>query len=231
MANYPKGIWAPTTKRGWYHILWAAHMNDLQAEIDAAQQTFGINPHRATMLPGGLTRDYGTVEQRTTEHARGSDTPFYRGQAANVSLTANEWNTITFLPMSDPYKLGNGAGHTITLNETGMWLLTARAEYRATGHTLSKQARRKLRILIDDVDVGLRDFTAEKEENAFALHNHVSWPEVLESGTELKVQVRTDVDAPEHTMLTNVVFRAYLIRTTGGVVTESSLRALVAGEA
>lgn len=226
MANYPKGIWAPTTKRGWYNILWAAHMNDLQAELDAAQRTFGINPHRSNMLPGGLSRDYRTVEQRTTEQARGTDTPFYRGQAANVSIVANTWNDVAFLPMSDSYTLANSGGTVITLNETGLWFLAARAEYKSTGHTLKNSARRKLRILLNDDDVGLRDFTGEKTENAFALHNHISWPEVLAEGTTVRVQTRTDVTAPEHTMLANIVLRAYLIRTTSGVINSSAIRAI-----
>ncbi|WP_344585717.1 hypothetical protein [Nonomuraea roseoviolacea] len=201
-------------------------MNDLQSEIEAAQKTFGINPHRNFNLPGGLSRDYGTVEVRMTEHARGSDLPFYRGQAASLSITPNVWQTVAFTPMSDPYQLAAASGDLLTLNETGMWFIAARAEYKATGHTLKNSAKRMMRILVDGEDVGLRDWTGEKPENAFALHNHISWPENLAAGTTIRVQIRTDVTAPEHVMLANVTFRAYLIRCTDGVVAESKIRAI-----
>lgn len=224
-AIYPQAIWAPTTKRGWYNILWAAHMNDLQTEEDSAQRTFGINPHRNFLLPGGLSRNYGTVEQRMTEHARGSDLPIYRGQATDVPIVPNAWNTITFMPMADPYKLAGSTGSAFTLNQTGLWFLSARAEYKATGYTLSGEAKRKLKIEINGADVGLRDFTKESSKNAFALHNHVSWTEAYEAGTTVSVHIRTDVTAPDHPMLANVVVRAYLIRCTDAVIEEAAIRA------
>jgi hypothetical protein len=223
-AVYPTGIWAPTTKRGWYNILWAAHMNDLQTELEAAQKTFGLNPHRNFNLPGGLSRNYGTVEIRMTEHARGTDLPIYRGMATDIPIVANTWNTIAFEPMADPYHLAVPDGNSMTLNATGMWFISARAEYRATGYTLVGQAKRRIRVLINDVDVGLRDFTKETAKNSFALHNQVAWPEVYTQGTTVKVQIRTDVTAPDHPMLANINLRAYLIRCTDGVVAESAIR-------
>ncbi|MFI6495901.1 hypothetical protein [Nonomuraea typhae] len=201
-------------------------MNDLQDEIGSIQQTFGSNPHVSLSNPGGLSRNYGTVEERATQHARGTDLPFYRGQAASMSITANSWNPVAFTAMADDHNLASSNGLTITLNETGMWLLHARAEYKSTGHTLTGKAQRKLRIELDGADVGLHDFVGEKSANAFALHCHISWPENLPAGTTVSVSVRTDVTAPDHPMLTNVTLRADLLRTTDGVPNATRIHAL-----
>jgi len=222
-ATYPAGIRTWTTKRGWYHILWAAHMNDMQDEIHATQVTLGVNPHISYNNPGGITRQYGTFDNRLTQHARGTDIPIYRGRAMNVKLTPNTWTTINFEHRSDPFHLAEGDG-TIRLNTHGLWLLAARAEYRATGHSLQKQAGRRMRILVDGQDVGLSDFTGETSKNSFALHNHITWPEVLPFGTRLRVQIRTDMDAPPHDILANVTFRVTLLRTVDAVNEAGKIR-------
>ncbi|MDP9870461.1 MULTISPECIES: hypothetical protein [Streptosporangium] len=210
-ASYPEGIRTYSTKLGWRNIVWAEHMNTMQEEIGATQTTVGVNPHIARNNPGGLLREYGTVEQRMTEHARGSDLPFYRGMALGVPLVANAWNPVALVAKSDPFVMSDDAG-VLTLNETGLWMIEARAEYKATGYSLQKKARRKLRVLFNGIDVGMGDFTGEDARNSFALHNHITWPEVWEKGTKVTVQVRTDLEAPEHTLLANVVLRAYLVR-------------------
>jgi len=199
-------------------------MNDLQAEIDAMQRTIGLNPHRNTHLPGNRSRDYGTMEVRMTAHARGLDTPYYRGQATNMQLQLNAWQTVSFTSLSDPYSLASANGEVITLNETGLWVVEARAEYRASGHSASREAKRLLRFLVNDADIGLSDFTNEKTSNSFALHNQVVWQEVFGVGTQLKVQTRTELDAPEHNLLANINCRVYLVRCTDEVVTDSSIR-------
>lgn len=222
-ASYPRGIWAPTTKLDWRNILWAAHMNDLQAEIDAIQRTFGLNPHISARDPGGITRNYGTVEERATAHARGLALPFFRGNAASVNLNPNTWITVAFQPASDPHFLASSDGRSITLSQTGMWVVHARAEYKATGHTLRRRARRKMRILVDDADVGLVDVMQETEKNSFVLHNHVTWQEVWPAGTTLSVQLLTEADVPNHDMLANVVFRAYLVRCVDSVASDGKI--------
>ncbi|MFD9947241.1 hypothetical protein ACFWYW_24145 [Nonomuraea sp. NPDC059023] len=221
-ATYPGGIRTWTTKLGWRNIVWASHVNELQDEEDATQRILGLNPHQARNNPGGLSRDYGTLARRLTAHARGEDLPFYRGMAKSMKTTPNTWNTVAFEHRSDPFELAD-SGPAIKLSTHGLWVLAARAEWRATGYSLQKRAKRRLRILLDDKDVGLSDFTAEDARNSFALHNQVTWQEVLPRGTRVSVQVRTNLDAPPHDLLANIVLRAYLVRCVDRVVNDGAL--------
>lgn len=143
-----------------------------------------------------------------------------------MTIVPNVWNTVAFNPMADATHLGASDGTSITLNQTGRWMLHARAEYKSTGYTLTRRAKRMLRVELNGQPVGLDDFTQEEPKNAFALHTHVSWHETLAAGTTISVSIRTNVDAPDHAMLANVVVRAQLMRTTDGVMTGGLVHAI-----
>ncbi|MEV4454367.1 hypothetical protein [Microbispora sp. NPDC049633] len=195
-ASYPGGIRTWTTKLGWRNIVWASHVNDLQTEVDATQRTLGLNPHISRNNPGGLTRNYGTVEQRMTSHARGEDLLYYRGQVKNFVPAPGEWVdvpiTVGDAVLSDPFLLSTPAG--VRLNSTGMWMIEARTEWQASGYSVVNQARRMLRVLVNGADVGMSHLLYEDARNSFALHNAVTWPEIWPLGTVIRVQVRADIE-------------------------------------
>mgnify|MGYP000848079895 CR=1 FL=1 len=225
-ASYPSSIRTWPTRLDWKNILWAAHVNDLQEEVDATQRTLGLTPHISRADPGGLTRDYGTVEARMTAHARGEALPFFRAQAIELVTYPGEWTPVPITAaeaiLADPFRMADGSG--VRLNAHGLWVIHARTEWQATGYTLLNQARRMLRVLINGSDVGLSDYTGEDARNSFTLHNQVSWQEVLPRGTTITVQVRTDLDdAPSHELKVNVDLRLYLVRCVDEVPAQGKI--------
>ncbi|MGW0060350.1 hypothetical protein ACWDTT_10530 [Streptosporangium sandarakinum] len=197
-ASYPGAIRTWSTKLGWRHIVWASHVNDLQTEIDATQRTLGLTPQISRNNPGGLVRDYTTVDERMTAHARGEAVPYFRAQAMNYSPPPGVWAEVPMTtPASikaDPFSLATSAG--VRLNSTGLWMIEARTEWQATGYTGANKAARRMRILINGADVGLTHYTDEDARNSFALHNAVTWLEPLAAGTQITVQVMTGVEPP-----------------------------------
>lgn len=209
-ASYPASISDWTTKRNYIDIVWADHMNRMQDETKAIQETLGIIPQKATNNPGGLTPDHGTVAARIQSVARGEHIPYYRGSVVNYRAQPNVWHTPQLRADDDPFGLTTGSG--LKLNETGLWMITAKCDWQATTYTRSQKAARLLRLQINGADVGVRDVFREDDHNTYALHNHLSWEDTFAKGTTISLGIRTEVQAPDHVLPAHVWLRAHLVR-------------------
>ena len=209
-ASYPYEIPEWTTKRNYIDIVWADHMNRMQEETKAIQETLGVIPQRATNNPGGLTPDHGTVAARIQSVARGEHIPYFRGSHHNFRASPNQWHTPQLRADDDPFGMSTGTGFRI--NETGLWMITAKCDWASTTYTRQQNAARLLRLQVNGNDVGVRDVIREDDTNSYALHNNLTWEDTFQAGTTISLGIRTEVQAPDHILLAHVYLRAHLVR-------------------
>lgn len=209
-AAYPASIPPWSTKRNYLDIVWADHVNRLQEETEAIQRTLGIIPQKATANPGSLTPDYGTVAARIQAVARGEQLPYFRGSLRDYKINPNTWSRPSLRADDDPFGLYAGAG--IRLNESGTWLITIKADRRATTDTTRFGAVHLLRLEINGSDVGVRHVLEETQANHLALHQHITWEENLAAGTVIVPSIRTNITGSSAQLASHVYLRAHLVR-------------------
>ncbi|WP_019629588.1 hypothetical protein [Actinomadura atramentaria] len=157
MATYPKGVKTFEPKKDYVDDVLAAHVNLLQDEIRAIQQTIGIEP---TLLgpkvnpsrdprPTGGTRTYKDIRDRLRGLTWNEERP------AIVTSIKPQWvRSNPYLVDDWPLKVTNFSapmggfdkgGRGILIPESGLWLLTGYVYWyptsRTVGHRLLKITR------------------------------------------------------------------------------------------
>ncbi|TKK84685.1 hypothetical protein FDA94_29160 [Herbidospora galbida] len=211
VASYPAAIPTWSTKRNYLDIVWADHMNRVQEEIEGTQRTLGVIPQRATNNPGNRTPDHGTVAARIQSVARGEHVPYFRGSIREYKITPNGWFRPSLRADDDPFGMYTGSG--LTLNESGYWSFSIKADWAAYTETTSREATRMLRLEINGNDIGVRDSVVESTANRATLHNHITWSDTYPSGTTISIGVRTNMTGASRQLALHAYLRAHWVRS------------------
>lgn len=128
-AAYPASLlnW---TNRINSQTIFAADPNTLAAEIDAIEQFVGVNPHIESSALLVTNRTF------TSLSARVSDAMLQKGHPFIQIVRTNPWNvphsTSTTHVLQNPYNINSSivgnyiiSGGTITIQNTGLWLVNA----------------------------------------------------------------------------------------------------------
>ncbi|MEU4534293.1 hypothetical protein AB0G15_05415 [Streptosporangium sp. NPDC023825] len=209
-ASYPNAYRQWTTKRNYLDIVWAEHMNSVQDETSAIQQTLGIVPQIATANPGMVNPNHGTVAARIQHVARGEQIPIFRGSTRDATVTPGVWVRPTLRADDDPFSMSTGTG--IKINESGLWQITLKCDWKSVPATVQHQAARLLRLEINGDDVGVRNVIEEIPQNRAALHNHLTWTENLAKNTTISMGVRTNTGGSPGELIYNAYMRVHMVR-------------------
>lgn len=209
-ASYPSAYRQWTTKRNYLDIVWAEHMNSIQDETLAIQQTLGVIPQTATANPGMVNPNHGTVAARIQSVARGEQIPIFRGSTRENSLTAGVWVKPSLRADDDPFSMSTGTG--ARLNESGLWCITLKCDWKSIPATVQHEAARLLRLEVDGVDIGVRDVIQEGPHNQSLLHNTLTWTETFAKNTLISMGVRTNTGGSPGALAYNAYMRLHLVR-------------------
>lgn len=209
-ASYPSAYRQWTTKRNYLDIVWAEHMNSIQDETLAIQQTLGVVPQTATANPGMVNPNHGTVAARIQSVARGEQIPIFRGSTRESSVTQGIWGRPSLRADDDPFSMSTGTG--ARLNESGLWCITLKCDWKSVPITLQHEAARLLRLEVDGDDIGVRNVIQEGPHNRSILHNTLTWTDTFAKNTLISMGVRTNTGGSPGPLIYNAYMRLHLVR-------------------
>lgn len=134
MATYPLGIKRFTTKRNLLDDVDASHINDMQSEITAIEDTLGPNPHQdSTAYDTGWR--WKTVKERLEYMIRGHHLPvFTLYNGASGSYNTDDGLHLRAMPapstVNDTHKLFSGS--QIKIKRAGYYHFNAQVFFNAT---------------------------------------------------------------------------------------------------
>lgn len=134
MATFPLGIKRFTTKRNLLDDVDASHINDIQAEITAIEDTLGPNPHQDNMGVDPAWR-WTTLKARLEYMIRGYQTPAFNlfNAASGSYNTDNGFIARTFpAPGSTNDTHGLFSGGKIKIKRSGWYHFSAQAYFNPT---------------------------------------------------------------------------------------------------
>jgi hypothetical protein len=141
-AVYPHQYKSFTVHKNLVEDIDASHVNNLQDEVVAIQQTLGINPHQDTALKM-KTNTWASVATRLDAVQRGKGIPAcYLSKSADT-VKGDATKVIAFARPAasfDPEGLFNG--HSITTNRSGWWIVFGRVLWYNGRSTSPSAARR-----------------------------------------------------------------------------------------
>ncbi|WP_188187608.1 hypothetical protein [Nonomuraea sp. SYSU D8015] len=210
-ATYPAALRGWSTKRDFQDPIFAANFNQTQDELAAIERTLGLMPQRATNNPARRTPDYGTVTARILASARGEPMIAYRGTHIGAQVIPNEYFRPRLTAVEDTHGMAHNTGFRI--NQTGYWMITAKADWLATSASQRQITSRMLSLEINQRDVGLRDVLLESDKNRDSMTTTVTWQENLVEGTDITVALHAILADTERIVEpVNVYLRAHLVR-------------------
>jgi hypothetical protein len=132
-AVYPKQYKSFATHKNLVEDIDAAHVNNLQDEVVAIQQTLGLNPHQATTLKM-KTNTWASIDARLDAIQRGQGIPVCYMTKTSHTLKPPPWpvsGNAERIPIpfptppaaNDPEGIFNGA--SVTTNRNGWWIASA----------------------------------------------------------------------------------------------------------
>ncbi|MFE2101071.1 hypothetical protein [Streptomyces sp. NPDC059468] len=192
-AVYPKQYKSFTVHKNLVEDIDASHVNNLQDEVLAVQQTLGINPHQDVTLKM-KTNTWASVGARMSAIQRGQGTPavFLQKSADAVPRpsTGTKTKTISFpRPSYDPEGLWNGS--TITANRTGWWIITARAKWvNWTPYNKSPYTDREIDIWVGGQQVATVDNLPSPDGNTHQMITYQNW---VTAGQKIEMHLYHDV--------------------------------------
>lgn len=186
-AVYPSQYRSFTVHKNLLDDVDASHVNGLQDEVAAVQQTLGINPHMAKSLTMA-TNTWPSVGARMDAIQRGKGMPVLFLQKNSDSYRATTGSTLKKIswpaPSSglDPEHLFNG--HSIRTNRTGWWLVVARAKWGPAGNLGGPD--REINIMLDDEEVSSQDLPPIGDGYS---HMHITYQGWVSAGRVINLGV------------------------------------------
>lgn len=171
-AVYPKQYKSFPVHKNLVEDIDASHVNNLQDEVLALQQTLGINPHQATGLTM-KTNTYASVGARLDAIQRGQGIPASYVVKTSDTVPGGVVKTIAFTgptPGQDPEGLWNG--RSITTNRTGWWLVSGRVMWANATGALATGPDRQINIAVAGAQVMSQDCPPIPDGNT---HMHIMW--------------------------------------------------------
>jgi hypothetical protein len=185
-AVYPKQYKSFTVHKNLVEDIDASHVNNLQDEVLALQQTLGILPHQDTGLKM-KTNTYASVAARLDAIQRGHGIPACYLSKTSDSVYDAKTKTISFprpTTSLDPEGLFNG--HSITANRTGWWIVFGRVLWYNAKGALAGGADRQISLAVGGSQVMTQDMTPVTDGNT---HMHIGWQGWVGAGKAIDLQV------------------------------------------
>jgi hypothetical protein len=214
-AVYPKQYKQFTTHKNLVEDIDASHVNGLQDEVLAIQQTLGITPHQDTALKM-KTNTYASVAARLDAMQRGYGIPAcYLSKSAD-SVYDDKTKTISFAKpaaYADPEGLFNG--HSITANRSGWWIVMGRVLWYNAKGALATGADRQINIAVGGSQVMSQDLQPVSDGNT---HMHIAWQGWVRAGLAIDLQVYHPLNG-KTLSLQNLQLSAVMVREAVGMPT------------
>jgi hypothetical protein len=185
-AVYPKQYKSFTVHKNLVEDIDASHVNNLQDEVLALQQTLGILPHQDTGLKM-KTNTYSSVASRLDAIQRGHGIPACYVSKTSDSVKGSATKTISFsrpTTAQDPEALFNG--HSITANRTGWWIVFGRVKWANATGSLATGADRQISLAVGGSQVMTQDLPPISDGNS---HMHIGWQGWVTAGKAIDLQV------------------------------------------
>jgi hypothetical protein len=185
-AVYPKQYKSFTVHKNLVEDIDASHVNNLQDEVLALQQTLGIMPHQDTGLKM-KTNTYSSVASRLDAIQRGHGIPACYVSKTSDSVKGSATKTISFsrpTTAQDPEALFNG--HSITANRTGWWIVFGRVKWANATGSLATGADRQISLAVGGSQVMTQDLPPISDGNS---HMHIGWQGWVTAGKAIDLQV------------------------------------------
>jgi hypothetical protein len=184
-AVYPKQYKSFPVHKNLVEDIDASHVNNLQDEVLALQQTLGINPHQDTGLKM-RTNTWASVAARLDAIQRGRGIPACYLWKTTDSVYDAKLKTISFpkpAAANDPELLYNG--HGMTTNRTGWWIIFGRVMWTGATGSLATGADRQINIAINGGVVMSQDLPPIADGNS---HMHIGWQGWVTAGKTIDLQ-------------------------------------------
>lgn len=165
----------------------AAHVNNLQDEVAAIQQTLGIAPHQDKNLKM-VTNSWSSVADRLDKMQRGKGIPvIYLSKSSDsyksgsgIPMKTISWPAPN--PRNDPEGLFNG--HSITANRTGWWIVFARCKWGP--QTPAAGTDREIALFVNGQEVMSQDLPPIGD--GFT-HMHIGWQGWVTKGRTIDLKI------------------------------------------
>jgi hypothetical protein len=188
-AVYPKQYKSFTVHKNLVEDIDASHVNNLQDEVRAVQQTLGLNPHQDTSLTMKVNT-WASVADRLDSVQRGDGMP-----VVYLSKTSDSYKAAAGVPMKtiswpspgnfyDPEGLFNG--HSITTNRSGWWVVFARCVWTNATGANATGSDRMLSINVGGSDVMTQDLPPISDGNS---HMHIGWQGWVTTGKNIDLRI------------------------------------------
>jgi hypothetical protein len=185
-AVYPHQYKSFTVHKNLVEDIDASHVNNLQDEVVAIQQTLGINPHQDTALKM-KTNTWASVATRLDAVQRGKGIPAcYLSKSADT-VKGDATKVISFARPAasfDPEGLFNG--HSITANRSGWWIVFGRVLWYNAKGSLATGADRQINIAVGGSTVMSQDLPPISDGNS---HMHIGWQGWVTAGKAIDLSV------------------------------------------
>lgn len=188
-AVYPTQYKSFTAHRNLIEDVDASHVNALQEEVGAIEQTLGITPHRDTSL-NMKVNTWDSVASRLHSIQRGLGTPAIYLKKDADSYKNTSGSPIKYLSWAkpggyhDPEGLYNGK--SITTNRSGWWMIFGRVVWTNAKGSLATGADREITIAIDGSDVMTQDMVPVSDGNT---HMHIGWQGFVTKGRRIDLGI------------------------------------------
>lgn len=187
-AVYPNQYKSFATHRNLVEDVDASHVNNLQDEVAAIQQTLGISPHRTKVEM--TTRSWASVATRLDYIQRGLGIPaiYLKKDADSYKRTStSKTKYITWASPSrtlDPEGIFNG--RSITANRTGFWQVFGRVIWTNAKGSLATGADREISIAVAGAKVMTQDMIPVTDGNT---HMHIAWQGWVRAGQSIDLGI------------------------------------------
>ncbi len=187
-AVYPYQYKSFTPHRNLLDDVDASHVNGLQDEVAAIQQTLGIAPHQDTKLKMH-TNTWASVADRLDSVQRGKGMPviYLTKSSDSYKGVTGQLKTLSWpAPSSanDPEGLFNG--HSITANRTGWWIIMGRCVWlNATGSLATGD--REITINVGGSDVCTQDSAVPSADGN--THMNIAWQGWVSAGKTIDMRI------------------------------------------
>lgn len=185
-AVYPKQYRSFTVHKNLVEDIDASHVNNLQDEVLALQQTLGLTPHQDTALKM-KTNTWASVAARLDAMQRGKGVPVVFLSKTSDSVKAGPWKMITWPRPStanDPEGLFNG--HSITVNRSGWWIVFAHVIWTGATGALAGGPDRQINLYVGGQSVMTQDMIPVTDGNT---HMHIGWQGWATAGQSIELGV------------------------------------------
>lgn len=185
-AVYPHQYKSFPTHKNIVEDIDASHVNNLQDEVRAIQETLGLNPHQDTAL-AMKTNTWSSVASRLDSVQRGKGIPAcYLSKSADTVKGAAT-KVISFAKpsaASDPEGLFNG--HSITANRSGWWIVFGRVLWYNAKGSNATGADRQINIAVGGSTMMSQDLPPISDGNS---HMHIGWQGWVSAGRAIDLSV------------------------------------------